>query len=71
MKDVSNVIPFPAPSECFYPSGHKLSGGGTLMKVIHQHPTYTNEKERQERLQDLKKICSIKLQGLNNASRTA
>ena len=41
------------------------------MKVTHQHPTYANEKERLERLQDLKKICSIKLQGLNHSSRTA
>ena len=41
------------------------------MTITHQHPTYASEKERQERLQDLKKICTIKLQGLNNAPRIA
>ena len=71
MKETSNVIRFPAPSACSSLSGHKLSRGGELMTVTHQHPTYTSDKERQERLKDLKKICAIKLQGLNNAPRTA
>lgn len=71
MKETANVIVFPTLSECFDLPGHKLPGGGSLMKVIHQHPTYTDEKERLERLQELKKLCSIKLHGLNNASRTA
>ena len=71
MKEISRVIRFPAPTACFPLSGHKLSGGGDLMTITHQHPTYASEKERQERLQDLKKICTIKLQGLNNAPRIA
>ena len=71
MKETSKVIRFPEPTACSPLSGHKLSGGGEVMTVTHQHPTYTSEKERQERLQDLKKICAIKLQGLNNAPRTA
>ena len=41
------------------------------MKITHQHPTYTNEKERLERLRELKKLCYINLQGLNHSSRTA
>ena len=71
MKTIPNILPFPSPPECFRPSGHKLSGGGMPMKITHQHPTYTNEKERLERLRDLKKLCYISLQGLNHSSRTA
>ena len=41
------------------------------MKVTHQHPVYTSEKERLDRLQDLKKSCFIKLRTLSSSSRTA
>lgn len=71
MKKHPNILPFPSSPECFPHSGHKLSGGGTPMKVTHQHPVYANDKERLERLQDLKKTCSIKLRELNSSSRTA
>ena len=71
MKEISKEIRFPKPTACSSSSGHKLSRGGDLMTVTHQHPTYASEKERQERLQDLKKICAVKLQGLNNAPRIA
>ena len=31
------------------------------MKIKHTHPVYTNEQERLEKLQDLKKCCIAKL----------
>ena len=41
------------------------------MKVTHQHPKYTNDQERLERLQDLKKICAMKIHGLHSSARPA
>lgn len=41
------------------------------MKVTHQHPKYTSEQERLERLQDLKKTCAIKIHGLHHSVRSA
>lgn len=71
MKKNPRILSFPSPSACFSPSGHSLSRGGMPMKVTHQHPVYASEKERLDRLQDLKKSCSIQLRGLNSSSRTA
>lgn len=41
------------------------------MKVSHQHPKYTSEKERLERLQALKRTCAMKLQELRRGARSA
>ena len=69
MKMTENVIHFPAAS--FPASEHSLYTGGIAMKVTHQHPKYTSEQERLERLQDLKKTCAIKIHGLHNSVRSA
>lgn len=71
MRATSNVIPFSPSRECFPPHGHSLSGGGMSMKVTHQHPAYTSDKERLERLQELKKACTIQLHGLRCTPRSA
>lgn len=67
----SKIIPFPTVPEFFPDSGHKISRGGKCMKVKHQHPAYTSDKEREERLKELKKICAYKLHGIKTIQRTA
>ena len=67
----NKIIPFPTGPEYFPDSGHKLSRGGKYMQVKHQHPTYSSEKEREERLKELKKICAYKLHGMKSVQRTA
>lgn len=71
MKENVTVIPFPSVPEYFRQDEHSLSGGGMPMKVTHQHPTYANQQERQERLKNLKRICAMKLKGLDDGPRTA
>ena len=36
---------------------HSLSPGGMDMKVKHTHPSYRSDKERLERLKELKRTC--------------
>lgn len=71
MKTSSKVIPFAPARELFPPPNHTLYAGGIAMKVTHQHPKYTSDKERLDRLQDLKKACTIKIHGLHSVTRTA
>ena len=42
-----------------------------FVNIKHQHPTYQTEKERLERLRDLRKACSVKISAAKNGSRTA
>ena len=42
-------------------SSRRKSIGGTPLKIQNTHPHYTSEKERMERLRDLKKICAALL----------
>lgn len=67
----NNIIPFPTAPEFFPDSGHKLSRGGMVVQVKHQHPIYSSEKERAERLKELKKACSYKLHGMRLNQRSA
>lgn len=71
MNASAKVIPYPSPQECSPSAGHTLYAGGMNMKVTHQHPKYTSEKERLDRLQALKKACAIKIHGLHSGARTA
>lgn len=71
MRIAKNVIPFPPAPEFFPPPNHNLYAGGINMKVTHQHPKYTNDQERLERLQDLKKTCAMKIHGLHGSARPA
>lgn len=50
---------------------HRLSQGGIPMKLIHQHPTYQTEDERMARLQELKKVCAVKLQNMRGPKKVA
>jgi len=65
------IISFPCDNAYFPSDASSLSQGGICMTIKHQHPTYTSEKERLERLRDIKKLCAIKLHGQANGSRTA
>ena len=71
MNEKIKVIPYPFPQACSSVAGHTLCTGGMNMKVTHQHPKYGSEKERLDRLQELKKVCAIKIHGLCNGARTA
>ena len=62
---------WPTSGECSPSAGHKLSGGGMYMNIKHQHPTYQTEKERLERLQEIRKVCTVKIIGAKNKPRTA
>lgn len=66
MNAKNNIILF-LDAECFTLSKHSLYAGGINMKVTHQHPKYTNEKERLDKLQELKKACAMKIRKLNSA----
>lgn len=41
------------------------------VNIKHQHPTYQSEKERIQRLQELRKVCTVKISGMKQKSRTA
>ena len=41
------------------------------VNIMHQHPTYQTEKERIQRLQELRKTCTIKISGAKQKPRTA
>lgn len=67
----NNIIIFQPPSSC-KEKNHSLPQGGIPMKIKHTHPVYTNEQERLDRLQDLKKSCIAKLTaGAASTKRTA
>jgi hypothetical protein len=38
-----------------------MLAGGLSMKITHTHPTYTDQQERLQRLQDTKKVCIAKV----------
>ena len=71
MRTNHRIIPSPTFDACSSLSGHIVSGGGMHVNIKHQHPTYPNEKERLERLQELRKSCAIKISGTKQKSRTA
>ena len=71
MRPGKSVILFPGAPEFFPPPNHSLYTGGIDMKVTHQHPKYNSEKERLNRLRELKKACTIKIHGLHSGARTA
>ena len=71
MRTNHRIIPFPASGECSPTSGHIVSGGGMSVNIKHQHPTYQSEKERLDRLQEIRKACTVKISGAKNSSRTA
>lgn len=71
MRTNHRIIPFPVSGECSPPAGHIVSGGGMSVKIKHQHPTYQSEKERLQRLQELRKACTVKISGMKQKSRTA
>lgn len=60
MASKNNIIIFPPPASK-PEKNHSLPQGGMSMKIKHTHPTYTNEQERLDRLQDLKRFCITKL----------
>ncbi len=71
MASKNNIIIFPPPASSAE-KNHSLPQGGMSMKIKHTHPAYTNEQERLDRLQDLKKFCIAKLTaGAAPAKRTA
>jgi len=71
MRTNHRIIPFPTLGECSPPAGHIVSGGGMSVNIKHQHPTYQTEKERAERLQELRKACTIKISAAKTSARTA
>lgn len=71
MRTNHRIIPFPVSGEYSPPAGHIVSGGGMSVNIKHQHPTYQSEKERLERLQEIRKSCTIKISGAKNSTRTA
>lgn len=71
MRTNHRIIPFPVSRACSPAAGHIVSGGGMSMNIKHQHPTYTSEKERLERLQELRKACTVKISAAKNSARTA
>ena len=71
MRTNHRIIPFPVSGECSLPAGHIVSGGGMSMNIKHQHPTYQSEKERLERLQEIRKSCTVKISATKNSARTA
>ena len=68
MRTDHQVIPFPTFVESSPSPGHIVSGGGISVNVKHQHPTYSNEKERLEQLQEIRKACIVKINGAKNSS---
>lgn len=40
---------------------HSFVPGGIAMEVKHTHPEYKSDAERQVRLKELKKLCTMKL----------
>ena len=71
MRTTHRIIPFPASGEYSPSAGHIVSGGGMSVNIKHQHPTYQSEKERLERLRELRKTCTVKISGMKQQSRTA
>ena len=71
MKKTAKIIPFPAQGASFPLDGHTFSRGGMRMEVKNRHPEYADEKERLERLQEIKTACASKLCGLGGGNRTA
>lgn len=71
MRTNHRVIPFPASGECSPSSGHRISVGGISMNITHQHPTYQSEKERLDRLREIRKTCTVKISGAKNSPCTA
>ena len=65
------LIRFPEAQVFPSTAAHSVVRGGMPMKVTHQHPTYANQQERQKRLKDLKRICAMKLKGLDDGPRIA
>ena len=65
MKSTNSIIIFPETPACFPPRNHTLDAGGIDMKVTHQHPQHTSDKERLDKLQELKKSCALKIHKLN------
>lgn len=60
MSAQSNVIIFPG-AVSSAEEKHSLPRGGPPMKIKHTHPEYQDEKERMEKLQELKKACISKV----------
>ena len=71
MRTNHRIIPFPVSGECSLPAGHIVSGGGMSVNIKHQHPTYQSDKERLQRLHELRKACTVKISGMKQKSRTA
>jgi hypothetical protein len=43
--------------------------GGLSMKITHTHPSYANDQERLQRLQDTRKLCAAKVQAALTGQR--
>lgn len=71
MRTNHRIILFPVSGECSSPTGHIVSGGGMSVNIKHQHPTYQTEKERLDRLRELRKVCTVKISRAKNRPRTA
>ena len=70
MYERPKVIRFPADARSPL-AAHTGCQEGMPLKLTHQHPTYASDQERLEQLQDLKKLCLVKLHGLRSRSKTA
>lgn len=71
MRTNHRVISVTSSGKCSLSPGHIVSGGEMSVNIKHQHPTYPSEKERLQRLQELRKACTVKISGMKQKSRTA